>query len=282
MKNPAMTTMFMRWSVMMAGVFLVLLVSCEEETQWPLPEGGTGPLVVEGMITNEAGPHRVVLSLPFASLNGQALPVSGAQVTVDDGERVWVFTESDTLPGTYLSPAALQGVLGRTYRLRIGWDGREYTASAHMVPVTPLEPMAWHPLPGVDTLYVLDPVESNIPAMTEVYADWSFLPGWQGLPDTLTHAFFRYYTLTTVDPNALFPPTQEEVAVPAGALLTRRKYSLAPGYEEYLRTLLSETAWRGSIFDVLAGNVHTNLSKGATGYFAVCTVTGERTVFRPE
>ncbi|MBE9509733.1 MAG: hypothetical protein IMY71_02550, partial [Bacteroidetes bacterium] len=43
-------------------------------------------------------------------------------------------------------------------------------------------------------------------------------------------------------------------------------------------TMLSETEWKGGVFDVLPGNVYTNLSEGAVGFFAVSTVVSDSTV----
>jgi len=36
--------------------------------------------------------------------------------------------------------------------------------------------------------------------------------------------------------------------------------------------MLLETEWRGGLFDVAHGNLETNLSQGAFGFFAVSTV----------
>ncbi len=36
--------------------------------------------------------------------------------------------------------------------------------------------------------------------------------------------------------------------------------------------MLSETDWRGGVFDVLPGNARTNLSEGAVGFFTAADV----------
>ena len=41
--------------------------------------------------------------------------------------------------------------------------------------------------------------------------------------------------------------------------------------------MLSETEWRGGLFDVKRANVITNLSEGAVGFFAVSTVVTDTT-----
>ena len=42
--------------------------------------------------------------------------------------------------------------------------------------------------------------------------------------------------------------------------------------------MLSETEWRGAVFDVHRADVTTNLSNGAIGFFAVSTIVSDTTV----
>lgn len=62
-----------------------------------------------------------------------------------------------------------------------------------------------------------------------------------------------------------------------GSTVIRRKYSVSAAYRNFLRSMLSETEWRGGIFDVDRANTATNLSAGATGFFAVTTVVADTT-----
>ena len=87
-----------------------------------------------------------------------------------------------------------------------------------------------------------------------------------------------YYTLDVIDVNQIFAPDKEEIIFPKGAKFFRRKYSLSEKHQEFLRSLLSETDWRGGFFDVAQGNVKTNLSSGAVGFFAVSMVQTDITV----
>ena len=90
-------------------------------------------------------------------------------------------------------------------------------------------------------------------------------------------AIFYSYTLSTIDVNQLFKPAVENLSFPAGAMVIRTKYSLSPDHERFLRSLLSETDWRGGWFDVMHGNLHTNLNNGAVGFFAACSVVQDTT-----
>ena len=50
------------------------------------------------------------------------------------------------------------------------------------------------------------------------------------------------------------------------------KYSVTPEHAGFIRSMLLETEWRGGLFDVAQGNLETNLSQGAFGFFAISTV----------
>ena len=61
-------------------------------------------------------------------------------------------------------------------------------------------------------------------------------------------------------------------------MISRKKFSASPAYKAFLRGVLSETEWRGGVFDVERANAPTNLSEGAIGFFAVSTVVSDTTV----
>ena len=82
------------------------------------------------------------------------------------------------------------------------------------------------------------------------------------LPDEENHALIYHYTLNSVDVNRIFCPDREHVRFPPGTIVYREKESVSRAYEEFLRGMLSETDWRGGVFDVLPGNARTNLVKG--------------------
>ena len=99
------------------------------------------------------------------------------------------------------------------------------------------------------------------------------------LTETLAKTY--YYTLESIDVNQIFKPDQNNNQFPAGSIVLRKKYSMSENQQEFYRTFLSETQWRGSPFDIQKGNVATNLSEGAIGFFAVSTVVSDTTVIVP-
>ena len=117
---------------------------------------------------------------------------------------------------------------------------------------------------------------SNRPAMFTLDIDWSTAPGFDSLPMDSTYVKMVLYSFNSVEVNQIFSPTKETVWFPDSTVIFEKKYSLTRPHADFLRAMVSETAWRGNYFDVESANVPTNLSEGAIGFFggaAVETVT---------
>ena len=259
---------------------LLLFFACEEATKWELDTLQENLLVVEAQITNELKRHSVKLSRTFTDLNGEAPPVSGALVVVIVENNITLFTEFPSGSGMYYSDSA-QAVVGKTYQLFIQLDDQEYTAVAEMVPVAPLKPLSYTIVNQESQLYVINFQDSDDPSKKEYWISWGHLPGYGDLPLTETLARTYHYTLESIDVNQLFKPDKDVIRFPAGSVVLRRKYSMSVAQQEFYRTFLSETQWRGSPFDIQKANVSTNLSEGAVGFFSVSAVVSDTTLIVP-
>jgi hypothetical protein len=147
-----------------------------------------------------------------------------------------------------------------------------------MKAVSPFQFMRPYRVQDDPPLYEIHIADSDGPAIVRLELDWSHVPGYESLPDEETHALIYHYTLGTIDVNRLFPPDREHVRFPPGTIVYREKESVNGLYEEFLRGMLSETDWRGGVFDVLPGNARTNLSEGAIGYFTASEVIRDTVV----
>ena len=261
--------------------FLIILVAagCEEEIRWDPDTQDMSVLVVEGMITNERVQHQIKLTRPVTRLNETPEPVSGAIVTITDEENTIILTEFSEGSGIYLTDS-IRAVFGKVYTLNIRIDEKEYSAEASMVPVTPLDTLDYSPAGDSEDYYKLIPDnDADEPSMTEYWLDWSDVPGFQD--NDSSRAKIISYSLNTIDVGEMFRPETEQVVFPAGTVVYRRKYSMNEAQAAFIRTLLSETEWRGGLFDVQPGNVETNLSEGAVGYFSASTVVSDRSIISP-
>jgi hypothetical protein len=129
-------------------------------------------------------------------------------------------------------------------------------------------------------LYEAYIADQNGPSVIRMELDWSHVPGYDTLAPEETHALIYHYTLGTVDVNHIFAPDREHVSFPPGTIVYREKESVSREYEEFLRGMLSETDWRGGVFDVLPGNASSNLKGNAIGYFTAADVIRDTVVIR--
>jgi len=259
---------------------MLLILACgEEQISWELKTDPSSLLVVEGMITNERKVHQVSISRPMTNPNDDPEMVSGALVSIFVDTNAFRLREKE--PGIYKTGPNARAVFGKVYTLFIYYQGKEYFATTWMVPVTPLDPLRYHKPEGQESFYTLDLSPSEEPSMVEISLDWSHLPAFQGLPEENTHARIVYYTVNSIDVNEMFKPAKEVVYFPAGTKVHRKKYSISDAQQNFVRTLMAETEWRGGGFDVQPGNVHTNLSEGALGYFSASTVVADSSVILP-
>jgi hypothetical protein len=257
-------------------IFLVLLiVGCEVEYPWKLQSDNTQTLVVDGILTNELKAQIIKLSLVNPGINMPYQPVSGAAISVSDNTHLYIFSESSQEPGSYYS-TPFQAVVDKNYVLKIGVQSSIYTASAYMVAITALGQIK---IIRDKNLYRYNDVKYGNPAMIEVFYDWSSDTAYCSSYGSC-QAQETFYVLNNVDVNKEFGPSKDTIFFPKGTKIIRKKYSLSEEHQDFLRSLLMETEWRGGIVDVQQGNVSTNISNGARGFFGACMVLSDTTVVK--
>jgi len=255
---------------------IMLLAGCVKQTDWTIPDQPSGLIVVDATLTDEQRVQTITLNLPVTVLNAMPEPVTGATVLIATADSLWFLTEDSIHPGHYLTDSFFAATLNSGYSLQIIWEDKNYSAQASMAPGKLFNELTYKKNEG-DDLYHINWVASafsvDVPAMWEVHVDWSSLSGFDTLDPAACRARLLFYTLPTIDVSQIFAPIVEQTSFPAGSIITERRYSLSPGYAEFLRQLLMETNWQGNMFPSANANVITNMSSGAIGYFGVCAVT---------
>jgi len=118
--------------------FLIpMLASCTKVINLDLGND-TGKLVIEGNITNAAGPQTIKISRNVSVSATNTFPaVSGATVAVtDQAGNKSIFTEGPS--GTY-TVNSLTGITGNTYTMSVLTDSKTYSASSVMPAVVTLD-----------------------------------------------------------------------------------------------------------------------------------------------
>ncbi len=259
-------------------LLLLLLTSCEKQIDRPINADNLNLIVVDGIITNEHKSHTIRITRSVTSLNALPQPVSGASVILSDPDQAIFLSEQTNHPGVYQTPADFFAKPNTEYSLLISVDGKPYSAKSHQVDNEPLK-MLRYEFNSNKNLYrivwVDNPYNAAHPAMYEISLDWSQVPGYTNLPPENCKAKLYYYTLPTLDVSQIFSPEMQQIFFPSGTRITERKYSLNPEYTEFIRALISETNWKGGLFDSAPANVPTNMSEGAVGFFAACNVISD-------
>ncbi len=257
-------------------ILLLSLSGCIKKTNWVFDSDPPVRLVVEGILTDEWKVQQVKLSEPVAALNDPATPVTGAIVLVSNEDSAWILKEDSLVPGRYHTAGLFRAEVGKTYTLQIFHGGNIYSARAAMEPGRLFNELTYIKNESNDLFHiewVAEAFSATYPAMWEILIDWSAVPGYEMVPADSCHARLLFYTLPTLDVSEIFAPAVEIVSFPAGSLITERRYSLSAGHASFIRELLLETTWQGSLFPTANANVSTNLSTGGAGYFGVCGVT---------
>ena len=260
-------------------IFVFALVSCEKKINWDISQTEINTIVVDALLTNENKFQEIRLSLPRNDINDTSAMATGAIVSMNDGTNFMNFIESPVLPGIYLSEDKVAATIDKNYYLTVQYNSETYEAETYLVPVHTSNRLSYAPVEDSDTLYEIKWIAPEYStyeqAMYEVIIDWSHLV--EGNPeDTTTRAKIFHYTLNTIDVSyTIFPQEKEKVYFPQYSIITERKYSLTDEHAAYVRALLAETEWQGSLFEETRGNLPTNISNGGLGFFAASSVIAD-------
>ncbi|HOY32400.1 MAG TPA: DUF4249 family protein [Bacteroidales bacterium] len=259
-------------------LFLLTCLSCEKKTEWPIQGMDSSRLVVDGMITNEIKAHSIRLTRTVNALNLPPDAVSGAGVIISDADSSWFLMEQPGHAGVYTTKNSFSAKPGTRYTLLVTVDGVVYSAKTIMRPNTPLTLLRYVKNAN-DNLYritwVANPYNAVHPAMYEILLDWSHVPGYAGLPPDSCKAHLYYFSLPTIDVSQVFAPEMEKIYFPKGTKIIERKYSLNEEHVEFIRAMITETCWKGGLFESAPADVPTNISNDALGFFAACHVISD-------
>ena len=95
---------------------LALAISGCREPFFPDIDKYENILVIDGLITDQVGPHMVRLTRSYSFDENLPTPEEGAVVTIVDEDQA-ISTFSEDQPGIYLSTPSLTGEIGKKYKL---------------------------------------------------------------------------------------------------------------------------------------------------------------------
>jgi len=266
----------------------IFLWNCTERIDLELDSTYTR-LVVEGFVTNDTTAHWVRLSETSDYFYNETAPaVTGAEVSIDDGEQVHLLMESDTAKGWYFTSPDYYGVSGRTYTLVIqhvdidkNGEWEEYTAASTMNPVNSIDSIK---IEWFDTFF--SGYQVRLWAWDSPEPDWySFKVRKNGvlLTDTLYELIvqnddFFNGSYTYGIPSQFLSIDKPDEIVIVGDTITFEINGITEEYYNYVIEAQSQIYEQTPLFSGPPANIRTNIDNGAIGFFEAYSVNYSSTI----
>ena len=253
-------------------ISIIFFVACDKEIRLPL-DPNASMLVIDGSITDQAGPYFIKITKSIDVSSTQNYPVvENASVIIYDNQGVRD-TLSYTKNGQYQTKR-IKGTYGNTYFLEVTVDGKKYTANSTMSNKVPLDSLR------INTFLVNGEIRySIIPVYTdpiELGNSYRFI---QKINDTLDQTFHVFNdNLNNGKPNQRpLRGNSDSLQVKLKDLVSVEMQCITrPTYLYYYT--LNQQSGSGPGGGTTPANPPTNILGGALGIFSAHTA--EKKVIR--
>ncbi len=280
---------------------ILLISACTEEMDVDL-DSGEARLSVEASVTSDFKKHVVKLKESSDVFYAkEAIVVSNATITVNDGINNFSYTEKE--PGYYESDVEFAGQAGKTYSLSIGnvdinKDGtiEEYLASSTMKQPYAVDSVKLHFDPDYDTdgddddgddrnywllsLFMKDNIDA------EDYYGFACQVNDVLVHDTITEVlvqkdtYFNGEQTKGADVGEFNQSKYDEVLTNLDKV-TLETYAITKEYYDFV-IQFQEMDEGQSMFSGPPGNLTTNITNGAIGFFAIYSITRTSVIHKTE
>ena len=273
------------------AISIIMLSSCTERIDIELDESFTR-LVVYGTVTTDTTEHYVELSKTTSYFYNQPPPpISGALVEISDSQGNSIILE-ETKAGRYATPGDYYAVPGRTYTLRIELleeinGHKTYMASSEVASINPIDSISlrFQPDWGPEGFYEVQCYYQDPP--TKDFYMFNIFKNGEWLTDTITNRFvtddvFYNGNYTNGIGVGFLNQEYEREKLSPGDTITFQGCGIQEDYFTFIWTLQQEAGFSTPLFSGPPANVKSNLNNGATGFFAVYSVSYATTVLQPD
>lgn len=277
------------------------LFSCTEEITVNLDNEPTR-LSVEANVNSDFKKHLVILKeTSDVFYNQEAIPVKNANVSVSDGASNFAYEE--IRDGIYESKLKYAGEAGKTYSLSINnvdinKDGNmeEYLASSTMQKAYAVDSIKLHFDPDYesergddneeDAAFWLLSIYMKDNADTKDYYAYASSINNILVHDTITEVlvqkdtYFNGETTKGADVSEFNQNKTDEILQEYDKI-TLETYAINKDYYDFVNQL-QEMDEGQNMFSGPPGNIKTNISNGAIGFFSVYSITRTSIIHKPE
>jgi len=267
-------------------VIAAMLFSCTERIDLPLDESSK-KLVVEGAVTTDQGVHSIYLTETTGYYyNLQPPAVTGATVSITDGEDVYYLTEE--IPGVYQTSSLFRGIEGRTYTLNIKLTDplggfTDFAASSTISKLVTLDSIGlqFYNEFGDQGLWEVKCWMKDLPS-TDFYRFELIrnkhlithkLEKWLVTDDK----FFNGEYVNGAAISYLDQSSDNERLV-SGDTLTVELNVISREYYNFIQDAQTELRGSNPLFSGPGANIRGNITNGAIGFFAAYPVSCARTI----
>jgi hypothetical protein len=275
---------------------LVIFSACTEKINLNLSSSYTR-LVVDGSFSTDTAIQVVKLTKSSEFFSTEVAPaVSGAIVTVSDGNNIFLLNENPVSKGSYETSSKVAGIIGKTYTLSISnvdinGDGvmEEYHAQSELRSVIPADSLqiAREKQPGAkDTGWVVKVFAKNVQG-----EDWFLFKvkkNQQQLSDSahkFTSIAYSDGSQAYISGSAVFVSdgTRPEEKLKSGDTITLEALGITKEYYQFLIDFVSEYYPKSPIGSGPSSNISTNIEPKdkAVGFFTAYSVQRISIIYKP-
>ena len=249
-------------NILIAILITIVFSSCEKVIDYNL-KGVEPAVVIEGAVTNQTGPHYVIVSNSqhFKDSN-QYVTINNATVIISDDVGN-VDTLSLILDGLYQTKTTV-GVEARTYTLSVFLEGKIYTSVCKMPYQVELDTLFAEGDPTTDSGFALTPVYEDPAGVTNFYRFNAF-EGSDHIP------LIRVRNDKSTNGTRVRQPVGFNNYYNEGDSATLEMMCIDEQVYQYLFGL-SETINTGLNAPASPGNPISNITGGCLGYFSAHTI----------
>jgi len=250
--------------IIMLGLLSLTWLSCEKVVSIDL-NSSSPHIVIEGNITDQAGPYYVKLTQTVNFDQANVFPpVIGANIIVSDNMGN-IDSLIEIVPGTYKTNF-IAGVPGRTYTIVVKADGKEYIAISTMPPPVAIDSLSVQKEPfGRDQMKY---VEVYFRDSANVKNYYRFVEVRNNVPQKFTFLFDDRLQDGGLVTSSLLA---DQDTLNSGDSVIVLLQCIDKSVFDYFRTL-RQASGNGGPQSASPANPLSNFSGGALGYFAAYPV----------
>lgn len=243
------------------------LTACEKEIDLNL-ENKSGQIIIEANLSDLSETHIVKITKSVAFTQPNQYPeVSNAFVTISDNLGL-VDTLKYISEGKYRTDKLKAGVSGRTYSLKVLFEGKTYTSQCEMPEKVPLNGLKLNVMTFFgNTNYNVRPEYIDPPRLGNVYI---FFVRVSSQKSSVFETFSDNFGNGVANQRDLNTPGDTDNPVKVGDIISVEMRSISPDIYNYYNAV-DQLVGDGPNGGVTPTNPPTNISGGALGYFSAHT-----------